>query len=101
MERPRQISDLGFPEELGKGLLHDGHRIAAFEAAHGGRERCQSSFNYLRKVLKHAAQMAEATGDHELADLLEKRCEWVASQILVTVSDLEADLRERGYHDLD
>ncbi|MBE1564595.1 MULTISPECIES: hypothetical protein [Nonomuraea] len=97
MQRPRQILDLGFPEELGKGLLHDGFRVAAIEAAPDDQERCRLSYEYLRKVLKHGGRMAEETGDHELADLLRKRYEWVTNQILLAVSDLEADLRERRY----
>ncbi|MFF5248463.1 hypothetical protein ACFY3V_29645 [Streptosporangium sp. NPDC000095] len=100
MQRLRQIRDLGFPEEFGKGLLHDGYRVADIEAATDDQERCRLSYAYLRKVLKHGSRMAEETGDHELADLLRKRCEWVTSQILLAVSDLEADLRKRRY-DLD
>lgn len=98
MERPRQISDFGVPEELGKGLLHDGYRVAALEAARGERERCHSSWDYLRKVLKNAAEMAERTGDHELRQVVEQRWEWVANQLLVAVSDIEADVRERQGH---
>ncbi|MFI7470534.1 hypothetical protein [Nonomuraea sp. NPDC049646] len=99
LEKPQQISDLGFPDAPGRGLLHDGFRLAAFNDAIGGRERCMSAVDYLRKTLKHTSHLAKEVGDDELADLLERRCEWLASQVLVVVSDLEAELRERGYHE--
>jgi hypothetical protein len=97
MERPRPVSDLGFAETAGERVLHDGFRVDHLAAAKGGRERCASSYEYLRKTLKHSMRLADEAGDAELLDLLDQRCEWLAGQIVEVVSEVEAELRARGY----
>nr|SAP16319.1 hypothetical protein BN4615_P10982 [Nonomuraea gerenzanensis] len=99
MERPRRISDLGFLDVAGEHLLHDGHRVDVVEGALSGHERWLASFEYLRKTVKNAGRLAKEVGDDNLAKLLDQRCEWLAGQTLRAVSDIETELRARGYHE--
>jgi hypothetical protein len=92
---PQPMSDLGFGQ--GEGMLYDSHRLDHLAAAKGGRDRLASSFDYLRKTLKHSQRLTDEVGDGELAELLEERCEWLAEQMLKVVSELESEMRGRGY----
>lgn len=99
MERPRPVSDLGF-DEPADGVLCDGYRVDHLAAAGSGRERFDSAYAYLLKTLKNGTQAAGYAADWDMLKVFDDRCERLAGQIVAVVSELEAEMRARGYdHD--